>query len=112
MNSSSSNSSNLTFTVFVDDNFHYQDIDERWIFGKFDNYADALAACKKIVDDSLLEALGQKGPMNADQLYDYYTSFGDDPFVSPEPVPESRFSGWNYAKERCQVLGASSCQET
>ena len=57
------------FTVFVDDNFNYQDEDERWVAGEFSSYEEAVAACKNIVDQSLQSALSQKGPMTADQLY-------------------------------------------
>ena len=31
------------FEVFVDDNYHYTDEDERYSAGEFDNYEEALA---------------------------------------------------------------------
>ncbi len=92
------------YTVFVDDNFHYQDEEERWVAGKFSSYEEAVAECKRLVELSLQEGLSQKGPITADELYKYYTSFGDDPFVSPVPTNDSRFSAWSYAEERCQIL--------
>ena len=95
---------NQTFTVFVDDNFHYQDQDERYSAGEFGSYEEAVAECKRIVELSLQEGLSQKGPMTADQLYSYYTSFGDDPFVTPGSTDHSRFSAWDHAKERCKIL--------
>ncbi|MBU6454379.1 MAG: hypothetical protein KGS72_21605 [Cyanobacteria bacterium REEB67] len=95
---------NQIFTVFIDDNFHYMDVDERSVAGEWGSYLDAVNACKAIVEDSLKSALQEKGPMTADQLYSHYTDFGDDPFVSPVPSGETRFSAWTYAKERCQAL--------
>ncbi|MBU6455844.1 MAG: hypothetical protein KGS72_29000 [Cyanobacteria bacterium REEB67] len=99
------------FTVFVDDNFHYMDEDERSVAGEFRSYEDAVNACKEIVERSLQHALSQKPPMTADQLYSHYTDFGNDPFVSPMPPDEQRFSAWSYAKDRCQALCASRPEE-
>jgi hypothetical protein len=44
--------------------------------------------------------------MAADQLYDMYTSFGEDPFIvclnsTDEPVS---FSAWDYAKQQSALL--------
>lgn len=92
------------FTVFVDDNFHYQDEEERYIFGEFESYQEALCACRKIVDDSLNHLLSEKPDCTEAQLYDRYTSFGNDPFIRPQPNNTPAFSAWHYAKERCQVF--------
>ncbi|MBA4073427.1 MAG: hypothetical protein C0508_00215 [Cyanobacteria bacterium PR.023] len=97
-----------TFTVFVDDNFHYMEEDERWVAGEFSSYDDAIAECKRIVELSLQDGLSQKGPMTAEELYSYYTDFGDDPFVRPGPTDDTRFSAWGYAKERCAILCPST----
>jgi hypothetical protein len=35
--------------VRVDDNFHYGDEDERYRYGAFGNYDEAVSACRKIV---------------------------------------------------------------
>ena len=40
-----------TYTVFVDDNFHYMDESERYKLGEFPDCASAVAACKQIVDE-------------------------------------------------------------
>jgi hypothetical protein len=45
------------FRVLVDDNFHYQKEDERYQAGEFDEYANALEKCKKIVEECLQEQL-------------------------------------------------------
>jgi hypothetical protein len=39
--------------VRVDDNFHYGDEDERYRYGGYDDYDEAVAACRKIVDEYL-----------------------------------------------------------
>jgi hypothetical protein len=37
----------------VDDNFHYQDLDERWEQGTYQTIEEALTACRALVDLSL-----------------------------------------------------------
>ncbi len=92
-----------TYKVLVDDNYHYQDEDERYALGDFDTWDAALAAAKKVVDDYLKE---HHGPGNvAAQLYDGYTMFGEDPFIVGDPPSgEAPFSAWDYAKKRCEEL--------
>jgi len=43
----------MKYKVLVDDNFHYMDEDERYELGEFDTSEDAIAPCKKIVDECL-----------------------------------------------------------
>src|SRR5271169_3339075 len=90
----------LPFAVFVDDNFHFMDEDERHQHGAFATWTEAVAACRRIVDEELLATL--KPGMTAEQLFDRYTSFGSDPFVVPAPseATDQRFSAWDYARER------------
>jgi hypothetical protein len=88
------------FTVYVDDNFHYQEEDERYVSGECDRYEEALTLCKTVVDEFLDDAIDQK---SADALYEYYKDFGPDPFIRPDLL-NSRFSAWGYAKERCEIL--------
>lgn len=90
------------FEVRVADNFHYMDEDEVYTHGSFPTWAEAVAAARKIVDVFLAQNI--KPGMTAEELYQYYTSFGDDPFVAPVPDGETFFSAWNYAKERCREL--------
>jgi hypothetical protein len=65
---------------------------------------EALAVCRRLVDLSLEE--GFKPGISADELYRYYRSFGDDPFVVAEgDVGEAiKFSAWTYAKARCEEI--------
>lgn len=96
---------NHRLTVLVDDNFHYQDEDERYQLGVFDSLAAAISACQRLVDEYLDEVCG-KGPSpigSAADLYQSYTAFGPDPFIvgAAQDVP---FSAWTYAKQRCQDI--------
>jgi hypothetical protein len=56
---------------------------------------------------SRLQSMMQPG-ITAAALYDQYVGFGDDPLllpVDPNDGPVA-FSAWDYAKERCEVLGS------
>ena len=44
-----------SYQVFVDDNYHYMDEDERYKHGDFATFEEALTACKTIVDEYLQE---------------------------------------------------------
>jgi hypothetical protein len=76
------------------------DEDERYQPGVFPTAEEAIAACKRIVDDDLEPAF--KAGMTATELYESYTHYGSDPFVVPtNPAEEHvKFSAWDYAKER------------
>jgi hypothetical protein len=91
----------------IDDNFQYQDESERVTHGVFATADEALAACRSIVDEFLVDAF--KPGMSATDLYDCYTSFGDDPFIMPvdQKDPAVAFSAWRYARERCEVIAGS-----
>jgi hypothetical protein len=41
------------YKVIVDDNFHYMDESERYEHGVFATAEEAIAACKRIVDEDL-----------------------------------------------------------
>jgi hypothetical protein len=91
-----------SFTVMVDDNFHYMDESERYKLGEYDTLEEAIAACKKLVDEYLQDSL-QQG-VSPEKLYETYAMFGDDPFIlgaEPGSVP---FSARDYASERCRRI--------
>ncbi len=92
----------------VDDNFHYQDPDDRREHGTYDTVDEALAACRDIVDRSLANEF--RTGISADALYDRYMSFGDDPSIMVlDGVDEkAKFSAWSYAKERCAAMCAGT----
>jgi len=91
------------YTVRVDDNYHYMDESERFTLGEYETWDEAVAAAKKLVDDFLSE--NYKPGMIAGDLYVCYTMFGEDPFiVGDRPESKEAFSGWDYAKARCEDL--------
>jgi hypothetical protein len=94
------------YKVMVDDNFHYMDEDERWELGRFATAGEALAACRKLVDESLIEEY--RDGATADQLFDRYTSFGDEPFVvALDGAPKVDFSARTYAEQRARELAVA-----
>jgi hypothetical protein len=91
----------MSYTVLVDDNFHYMDKDERYSLGAFESIDAAITACKQIVDEYLRTAL--KPGMTAAELLASYVFFGEDPYIDGTDA-NTRFSAWNYAKLRCEEL--------
>ena len=93
------------YQIFIDDNFHYMDEDERIAGDVYATAEDAIAAAKKIVDKSLRHEYRHHPGLSAEELWDYYTDFGDDPFIRSDPHdPDSRFSAWNYAEDRAKEI--------
>jgi len=85
------------FEIHVDDNFHYMVERYRQKEGEYDTLDQALAKCKKIVNQSLV--LNYREGMTGNQLWDCYKAYGVDPFIfGTSDVP---FSAWTYAKEIC-----------
>ncbi len=91
-----------TYSVYVDDNYHYMDEEARYKLGDFATLDDAVAACKRIVDGFLKVEVPLD--ITAAERYEQYTGFGPDPFiVTDDPGAGSPpFSAWSYAKERCE----------
>ena len=87
------------FSVFVDENFHCMDMAERWKLGDFGTLDEALAQCRRLVDEDLAN-LREPG-MSGQELFDRYCMFGDDPFVQGQD-----FSWWDYAREQARRLSA------
>jgi hypothetical protein len=91
------------YKVMVDDNFHYMEEEERWEYGTFATTEQAIAACRKVVDGSLVAEY--RPGITADRLYDRYTSFGDEPFVvAPSGAVTVAFSARDYARSRAESL--------
>jgi hypothetical protein len=89
------------FEVRVADNFHYMDQSETYSKGQYPTWSEAVSVAREIVDRCLAEY--HRDDMTADDLFHQYVTFGDDPFVIPVPDGE-HFSGWDYAKQRCQAI--------
>jgi hypothetical protein len=84
----------MTYTVRVDDNFHYMDNEYRYTHGEYETLDDAVKAAREIVDGFLASAY--TAGMSPEDLYQSYTSLGGDPFiVGPE---DSDFSAGDYDK--------------
>src|SRR5260370_24230843 len=96
-----------SYKVLINDNAHYMDKSERADHGVFANADEAVAACKKIVDDDL-NAMWKPGT-TARELYRLYVAFGPYPFVVPHSPndPAVEFSAWTYAKKRRQPCDRS-----
>ncbi len=94
--------SDSEYELFIDDNFHYGDEDERYRVGVFKTYGAAVDRAKKIVDRSLTDLL-EPGKTAAD-LMASYVMFGEDPFIRPTPDGTERFSARDYARERAPEI--------
>ena len=92
----------MPFTVRIRENSHYMDESEAYDHGSFATYAEAEAACRKIVDDYLAGAM--KPGMSAEALFRAYTMFGEDPVIDALGPDGKRFSAWDYARQRCGEL--------
>jgi hypothetical protein len=100
--------STATYTVLVDEHSYYQDERERYEHGAFATCDEAILACQHIVD-AFLARQYQPGMMAA-ELYRLYTTFGENPFIQADDAdpdtPAGRFSAWEYARLRCELLCA------
>ena len=90
-----------TYSVHVDDNFHYQDEGARYKLGDFSTLEGAVAACKEVVDQYLRD----EAPLDqtATERYALYPGFGPDPFIMTDDPAAGHppFSAWTYAREKC-----------
>ena len=91
----------MSYTVIVNENSHYMDESESYTLGEFETAEQALAACKEMVGQDLAEL--HTAGMPAEELYRQYTTFGRDPYIVPAD-DGSKFSAWDYAKERCTAI--------
>lgn len=103
-----SNKDNKKYIVYVDDNFHYMDEDERYKSGEFDDCESAKKRCMEIVDEYLINAY-QSG-MAWNQLWSSYKSFGEDPWIASSDVT-CKFSAWDYAEKRCKEICKTTQKE-
>jgi hypothetical protein len=67
------------FELFVDDNYHHMDEDERYLHGTYETYDEAVVAAKKIIDGFF--AGTEQGKRSAEQLFSGWAQFGDNPFI-------------------------------
>jgi hypothetical protein len=95
----------MEYEVFVDNNFHSFNEDERYFLGEFSTADQAIEACKEIVDKFLYSRY--KPGMKPEQLNNIYRLVGEDPFIK-HSGNELLFSAWDYANEKCELI----CVET
>ncbi len=88
------------FRVLVDDNYDYTDESKRFEQGRYDTLEEAIAACKRMVDDCLQSYY--KPGLTAEALEAAYKMFGDDPFIPG--VDRETFSAWSYAAARAKEM--------
>ena len=93
-----------SYKVLVDDNFHYMDPVHRRQLGEFEHCECAMAACRKIVEDCLLDAY--EPGVSAGELWEIYQAFGEEPFIVSADG-SCAFSAWDYARRRCEALCAA-----
>ena len=60
----------MKYTVFVDDNFHIGEEEERYKLGEYDSCQEAVEACMKIVDDFMSQ--GYREGMSFKELWEGY----------------------------------------
>lgn len=92
----------MSFRVLVDENSHYMDEEERYEAGLFPTAEAAVEAARRIVDEYLISA--HRAGMTAEQLFESYKSFGEDPFIVGEGEERLNFSAWDYARQRCHEM--------
>ena len=91
----------MYYQLQCDDNFQFMRDGGSDLHGQFPSAEVAIAAAKAIVEKSLRH-LYRPG-MEADELYEDYMDFGDDPFIRTDD-PSCRFSAWTYAESRCPEI--------
>jgi hypothetical protein len=90
----------MKYTVIAYDNFHYVEGEYRTV-GEFDSISSALDACKKVVDESLAEAVGA----DAKELKSYFNTYGEVPSISCNgDIISDVFKPYEYAKLRCEEI--------
>ena len=86
-----------TYKVWIDDNFHFMNEDERIFHGEFDTPTQAIVACQKIVDANIKSIT--ENEIDPNKAYESYVCFGDDPWIEGLD-----FSAFEYAKIKIKEL--------
>ena len=95
------------YAVYVYDNYHPMDETYRYRLAAFSDCQSAIAACQKIVDEFFItRSVTHKKDM-AQELFDSYRRFGEDPFILTSDQ-SCIFSAWRYAEQICQELATGS----
>lgn len=100
-------SGKMKFRVAVDSNSRFMDEEERYHLPEFATLAEAIAACKEVVD-GFLTCNHQPGQA-AEGLFSSYKMFGEDPWIATGDG-KLHFSAWDYAERRCAEICGSGGQ--
>lgn len=99
------------YTVYVDDNFHFMDESCRSRGIEYDSYDEAEKYCKSIIDDFLISVIKQKSHwkqykdgLTENNLYEQWSGFGEDPFITSKQKNGKQFSSVDYARKRIHQL--------
>lgn len=92
-----SSASEFRYRVYAYSSFHLMGDEEKYLVGEFDDCASAVAACSRIVDDSL--------PSTGEASGSPETRLGEPQGSSPEPHiesddPDCWFSAADYQRQR------------
>ncbi len=83
--------------------------EKRFVYerGVFPTLEEAVAACKRIVDEQL-EEWAKRDDIIVKELHELYMGCGDDPYILPAdgtvPADGTDFSASDYAYQRGQAL--------
>lgn len=88
----------ILYIVKISDNTKYQEPEDDVTEGAFATHSEALKKCQDIVDEAL-KNLYYEG-MGADELFNNFVAYGQEPYIESEDKDGPQFSAWKYAKER------------
>lgn len=99
------------YLVEVADNFHPYSEDDYYTAGRYATLDEAIAACERLVMESLAHCCKEIRELTAEALLDQYKSFGEDPFIldtvtsgvtDENMVP--LFSAWKFAERMAPTV--------
>lgn len=67
------------YKVYVDDNCHFMNEDERYLQGTYDSFEKAVTAARKVIDDFFAGV--DIGKLTEEQLFSGWSHYGDNPFI-------------------------------
>ena len=86
----------MTYTVSIDDNFHFMQEDERYTSGTFATAEEAKEHCKALIKAELNSYLEQG--IAVDKLAFTWGAFGEDPWINPD----CGFSSRDFVERCCR----------
>lgn len=91
------------FIVKSSDNSKFDTEENDYVYGAYLTYEEAYEKCEEIVEDFLLR--NKTDGMTAEELYNHYISFGEEPYISTVDGSECvAFPAIKYAKEQSVII--------